>query len=102
MDTVISPPPFLNTIKLTTHTKINVILKNTMDPNRQILSRDFGFSVASVMMKVLLIDNLNLKTYLADISIGASNRNICKVSFQVQVVYQENLHHFRFSLSQHI
>ena len=25
------------------------------------------------MMKVLLIDNLNLKTYLADVSIGCSN-----------------------------
>ena len=58
------------------------------------------------MMKVLLIDNLILKTYLADVSIGcsnphlalrrigASNRNVGKISFQDQVVYQENLHHF--------
>ena len=29
--------------------------------------------IESEMMKVLLIDNLNLKTYLADVSIGCSN-----------------------------
>ena len=64
------------------------------------------------MMKVLLIDNLNLKTcrrfdWMFQSSsgrdedegshlrrTGASNRNIGKISFQVQVVYQENLHHF--------
>ena len=51
------------------------------------------------MMKVLLIDNLNLKTYLVDVSIGASNRNVGKISFQVQVVYQENLHHFNNIIS---
>ena len=40
--------------------------------------------------KVLEIDNLILKTYLADVSTGASSRNVGKISFQDQVVYFEN------------
>ena len=35
------------------------------------------------MMKVLLIDNLNLKTYLADVSIGCSNPPQGKMLFQL-------------------
>ena len=56
-------------------------------------------------VKVLLVDNLILQIYLANVSngcsnppqgaIGASNRNVGKISLQDQVVYQENLHLFK-------
>ena len=54
------------------------------------------------MMKVLFLDRqLDLETYLADVSIGTRPEEDWSIQlkhqqdeFQDQVVYQENLHHF--------
>ena len=48
------------------------------------------------MIDVLLIDSLILNIYLANVSRNrASNRkkNVSKINFQDQVVYQENIYH---------